>query len=253
MPRTTAGVRSGTRYTGASRPGSRVGAGRFGARRLGGGDTGTAWLPGFDPAEMMQSWNDAVSAWQTSWGEMIDRWPSAMPAFPSLTPMGARRRCPRCGCEHCEPCGADDCHCDCCVNDADVVIEARVGERRVVSVIVENDTRRPTEVKAELSAFTTRSANEPETLKGAVFPAAFTLAACDEQVLTIVFESATNIGDRKSAATKEPERIPDVDRCVVYYADLRLEGCPTRPVRIAVALLPRDCDAHRLDCGCGCC
>jgi len=203
---------------------------------------------------MMQSWNDAVSAWQTSWGDLIDRWPATMPQFPSLTPAAARRRsCPRCGGEHCEPCGADDCHCDCCVNDADVIIEARVGERRVISVIVENDTRRPTDVKAELSAFTTRATNEPEPVKGAVFPAEFTLAGCDEQVLTIVFESGTGIGDRKTAATKEPERIPDVDRCVVYYADLRLEGCPTRPVRIAVAPLPRDCDAHRLDCGCGCC
>src|SRR4051794_21489049 len=155
MSRTTTGVRSGYRRTGASRPGSRIGAIRFGASRFGGG-AGTRWLPGFDPGEMMQSWNDAVSAWQTSWGDLIDRWPATMPQFPSLTPAAARRRsCPRCGGEHCEPCGADDCHCDCCVNDADVIIEARVGERRVISVIVENDTRRPTEVKAELSAFTT--------------------------------------------------------------------------------------------------
>jgi len=236
------------------------------SRRTGTDPLGTRWLDSLDPAGLMRDWNDAVSAWQDQWGQMIDRWP-AMPGLPPFGPLVAprrgRTRCEqcgreRCGCERCdcEHCGADDCHCDCCVNDADIVVQARVGERRVISVIVENDTRRPTDVRAELSAFTTRDPHDQETVKGALFPAEFTLAACEEHVVTIVFESAAGSlgGERKAtAATKEPERMPDVDRCVVYYADLRLEGCPTRPLRIAVALVPRDCDAHRLDCGCGCC
>jgi hypothetical protein len=39
----------------------------------------------------------------------------------------------------------------------------------------------------------------------------------------------------------------------VFSADLRVEGCDTRPIRIALALLPRDCNAYEIDCGCGCC
>jgi hypothetical protein len=45
----------------------------------------------------------------------------------------------------------------------------------------------------------------------------------------------------------------DVDNCIVYYADLRVEGCEIRPVRIAVALLPRDCGDYRITCSCQCC
>jgi hypothetical protein len=39
----------------------------------------------------------------------------------------------------------------------------------------------------------------------------------------------------------------------VAYATLRAEGCLVRPVVIAVAVLPDDCDAYRRPCGCGCC
>jgi hypothetical protein len=43
-----------------------------------------------------------------------------------------------------------------------------------------------------------------------------------------------------------------VDRCEVGYAALRADGCTVRPVLIAVAVLPSDCDAFRSPCG-GCC
>jgi hypothetical protein len=57
------------------------------------------------------------------------------------------------------------------------------------------------------------------------------------------------------AATSElpDRRVPDVEHCEVFYADLRIEGCDQRPVRLALVLLPRDCEAHPVDCGCGCC
>jgi len=32
-----------------------------------------------------------------------------------------------------------------------------------------------------------------------------------------------------------------------------VEGCEMRPVRIALALLPRDCADYKVDCGCSCC
>ena len=51
----------------------------------------------------------------------------------------------------------------------------------------------------------------------------------------------------------ELDRLPDVDECTVLYADLRVEGCGIRPIRIALALLPRDCYAYEAECDCGCC
>jgi hypothetical protein len=48
-------------------------------------------------------------------------------------------------------------------------------------------------------------------------------------------------------------RVPDVDDCLVAVADLRIQGCDTRPLRIAVAILPRDCNRYEVHCGDRCC
>lgn len=45
----------------------------------------------------------------------------------------------------------------------------------------------------------------------------------------------------------------DVDDCHVAVADLRVQGCDTRPIRVAVAVLPRDCGPYEVRCDCGCC
>jgi hypothetical protein len=47
--------------------------------------------------------------------------------------------------------------------------------------------------------------------------------------------------------------LPDVNDCLVAVGDLRVDGCDIRPVRIAVAILPRDCSAYQIECGCCCC
>ena len=44
----------------------------------------------------------------------------------------------------------------------------------------------------------------------------------------------------------------DVDSCVSAYADVRFEGC-ARPQRVAVVVLPAECDAVDVGCDCGCC
>lgn len=49
------------------------------------------------------------------------------------------------------------------------------------------------------------------------------------------------------------QRLRDVDECHVAVADLRISGCDVRPIRIAVAVLPRDCGAFEIECGCTCC
>jgi len=48
-------------------------------------------------------------------------------------------------------------------------------------------------------------------------------------------------------------RLGKVDRCEVGYATIRAEGCLTRPIVVAIAVLPEDCDSFRHPCGCGCC
>lgn len=46
--------------------------------------------------------------------------------------------------------------------------------------------------------------------------------------------------------------IGDVDGCATAYADVRFEGC-ARPQRVAVVVLPAECDAVDVGCDCGCC
>jgi hypothetical protein len=45
----------------------------------------------------------------------------------------------------------------------------------------------------------------------------------------------------------------DVDRCEVGYTTVRLEGCLIRPIVVAIAALPRECDSYRVGCSCSCC
>ena len=143
-----------------------------------------------------------------------------------------------CGCGRC----GDDCHCMCCVEGADLVVETRLGERRVVTLEVVNERRRERDITLELGAFTTRGGS-PAPVAGAVDGATtFKLPPCSEHLVTVVIEVGTD---------REGPR--DVDDCLVAWSDLKVEGCDIRPVRIAVAILPRDCGAYRVRCACGCC
>ncbi|MEL6893707.1 MAG: hypothetical protein AAFP84_19100 [Actinomycetota bacterium] len=64
----------------------------------------------------------------------------------------------------------------------------------------------------------------------------------------------TPIGERPPVSIDRPDReLPDVDDCHVAIADLCIEGCDARPVRIAVAVLPRRCNTYDVRCQCGCC
>jgi hypothetical protein len=162
-----------------------------------------------------------------------------------------------CGCEECgcgdSPCGCreDACACRCCIGDADLVVRTRVGERRVVPLTIVNERRRERDVQLALGEFQTRGGNAAP-VKGEITPTTFTLAACSEQQAVLVVEVVANQLGTK-AAVDQPRTLPDVDDCTVAYADLTVTGCDRRPLRIAVAVLPRDCDTHRVGCGCGCC
>jgi hypothetical protein len=199
--------------------------------------------------------------------------------------MGRRRPGPHrdhhhdCGCgseEGCPRCNADPCQCYCCIGDVDLAVYSRVGELRVIPIVIENERRREKEINLDLSDWTTRSGKPAPVRTRGLTPTKFTLGPCEERTVVLgvqVFDddaanAKANAGAAAATATAagkasgkrgevlvgEGEReLPDVDECLVAIADLRVEGCDHRPVRIAVAILPRDCDPFTVSCGCSCC
>jgi len=164
------------------------------------------------------------------------------------------------GCEQqheCGTCGRDNCHCRCCVVDADLVIYVRAGERRIVPLLIDNDRRRERHIRLELSDFTSKGGSHTSVTSRLLSPEEFTLAPCQEREVVLEIAVASVAASESKAAagdTKESdERLLDIDDCAVAYADLRIVGCDNRPIRIAVAALPRDCDAYHVGCACGCC
>lgn len=197
--------------------------------------------------DLMSQLNEVLMASLT---ESVSRLLGGMPAPQPRTPTKRRRH--ECECEDCEcdRCAPDDCHCRCCIGDADLVVYARAGERRIVPVVISNCRRRDREVNLELSQWTTRGGKPTQVTAQIQDPTKFTLKACEEHTVLIVINAVAAPTDLTGAAAN---RLPDVDECQVLYADLRVEGCDIRPVRIALALLPFDCGAYEVDCCCTCC
>ncbi|MBX3484893.1 hypothetical protein [Phenylobacterium sp.] len=198
------------------------------------------------------------------WSEAYDQWLTGVDAL--VKPL-AKPSQGDCGCPTCRP---DPCACRCCVTDADLVVEARVGEQRVVPIILENPWRRERDIELELSSWTAIGGDI--AVRGEIAtPTAFGLAPCgrEEIVLLLRVTGGAAVKEQTQAAGKAAEkgpnerieaetvrgerRLPDVTRCEVAYADLRIKGCDMRSIRIAVAVLPRDCEAYTVDCGCACC
>jgi hypothetical protein len=195
---------------------------------------------------------DALQPWATayeSWRSGVAEWVRPVP--------------PTQGCD-CPSCRADPCACRCCVSDCDLLVEARVGERRIIPVRIENHWRRERPIELELSSWT-KITDDVEVRGQVLTETTFTLPPCG--VVHSVIGVNVGPGDRgvasdtrKGASTleggqgNEDQRLlPDLDNCGVSYADLRIKGCDLRSIRIAVAVLPRDCDAYVVDCACGCC
>ena len=169
-----------------------------------------------------------------------------------------------CGCD-CDPCGHDSC-CDCCICDGDVLIEARCSERRVISLTFSNDSRRTRDVTVSLSSFSTASGRDLGWA-AALSDTKFTLGPCEEKVVQLVVnidcsvfhkdDPASTAGTASTAAKARKDdnnqRLVDVDRCEVAYARVSAEGCISRPVLVAVAVLPNHCDSYVATCKCDCC
>lgn len=148
--------------------------------------------------------------------------------------------------------GECDCHshCHCSICNADLVAYVRCGEHRIIPLTFANDTRREREVTLALSPFNLAS-GQTAAVSGRLSRETFKLAACGEERVSISIAV--------ECATPTPAGVPvagaDVEECRVCYADLRAPGCLSRPLRIAIAILPLDCnsyDVHCHSCGCSC-
>jgi hypothetical protein len=218
--------------------------------------TPSDWMDRYVPGWRQSSYGDLLRTKPTDWlGWINPQYAGAVGAFarhPSsdvlrhdrIHPRGCR--CRDCVERECGHCGPEPCECVCCIGDVDLVVYARVGELRVIPIVVENSRRREKSVTVELSGWRTRGGGVAPVDTVSVEPKAFTLAPCGMHEVTI------------AARVRPPEpagetRTPDVDGCLVVTADLTLVGCDHRPIRIAIAILPRDCDPLRICCGCGCC
>jgi hypothetical protein len=156
-----------------------------------------------------------------------------------------------CGCrEHHE----DDCHCECCIRDADAVEYTRCGETRLIPLLFENDTRRERDVKLDLGPFATSSGRELGWQAG-FSESEFKLPPCGQKTVTlsVVVDCGRLTVPGNPDTGTDDQRRPTVDECKVGYATVRAEGCLVRPLVVAVAVLPNDCGAHRAGCSCGCC
>jgi hypothetical protein len=187
----------------------------------------------------------------TDYGEMLKDltrpWSEAYTAWTdALRPESSRGKIHSHGCR-CPRCEPDDCHCRCCVTNTDLLVRARIGERRVVPLVIENGWRRERDVVLELSSWSPIS-GETKVVGEIVAPTKFTLKGCEERAVILVV-NVEGI-EQQGADVRAP---PDVRDCAVSYADLRIVGCDLRAIRIAVAVLPRDCEAMRIDCRCACC
>lgn len=226
-----------------------------------------------DLPEYMSNMQEGMSRWMTD----------ATAAYQGmLRPDQGRPQEPRerygdpeqdCGCG-CRERQGNDCHCECCVSDTDVLVHARCGEVRRIPITFENETRREKPVKLELGRFLTAGGRDLGWT-AQLSDTEFTLRPCGEQtVLLAVAVRCQNPppgpndppdgqdGQVDAAGANDPnllgplgnrQRFGSVDRCEVGYATIRAEGCLTRPVVVAVAVLPDDCDAYRHPCSCGCC
>lgn len=234
--------------------------------------TPSDWMDRYIPGWRRTSYGDLLQADPADWLRWMQPRPAVVGGPPaSLYPYGQSGyespylygymgygaphpwgcRCPKCARRECRRCGCDPCECVCCIGDVDLVMYARVGEQRVIPIVVENPRRREKSVTVELGNWRTRGGGAVPVDTVDIEPKAFTLPPCGEQKITLVVSVRPldqTSGDQQSNGGKR-----DVDTCLVATADLTLVGCDHRPIRIAVAILPRDCDPFRIDCGCGCC
>jgi len=209
-------------------------------------------------------WADAVQQWADQSQTMWEQWGMA-PWPPQADPRPAGRRAggPRPGTRpahehhrgherHHHGCECETDVCACCVPDADIVLHARAGERRVVPFVLHNRWRREREVSVEVGPWH-RCSGADLRIQAKVDGEGFTLGPCEDRVVRLLVAVAGVDDEAVTTEDGEPAvRLGDVEQCSSAYADVRFEGC-ARPQRVAVVVEPAECGAVEVDCDCGCC
>jgi hypothetical protein len=206
--------------------------------------------------------DESLAAWEPTFAAMDDAWSTWTTAATEVRGRPARRHSRgRRGCE-CQDRGHEDCEsgrrqhsrgrcdrCSCCScgEGADVLIEARVGERRVVPVTLHNPGRRSVTATLQPGDWTSCSDNPPAIVTQLVPSGEVALGPCEtSQVLVVIEVGGPGSKDGKDNA------VGDLRCCTLLVSDIRIEGCGTT-VRLAVAVLPTDCGELEVTCcGCGC-
>ncbi|WP_299444517.1 hypothetical protein [uncultured Phycicoccus sp.] len=211
-------------------------------------------------ADAVQQWSDQSQAMWEQWG--VAPWAPPAGPRPSGRRAGGSRPRHRPGHEHhpgherhdhgCE-CETDVCAC--CVPDADIVLHARAGERRVIPFVLHNRWRRDREVGVEVGPWH-RCSGAELNIQAEVDGEGFTLGPCEDRVVRLLLTVASADEADEAAEAEEkgepPVRFADVGQCSSAYADVRFEGC-ARPQRVAVVVEPAACNAVEVGCDCGCC
>lgn len=161
---------------------------------------------------------------------------------------------PACGCrkdaDH--PCGCDPC--TCCTPDCDVLVQTRVGERRIVPLTLHNPTRRPRTVTLDVGPFSPCGDPTDLVVHAVVLPGKeLQLEPCERRTVELVLTVGGAQEHKPTKGGTDAVRLPTVDRCTTLVADVRFGGCGSRAVRIAAVVLPAPCGGYAVDCDCGCC
>lgn len=245
----------------------------------------TTLRDGFTDA--VQQWMDqsatAWDQWSQAWSPAVAAVGLRMPGAPGGTPGHRSRESHHrgetgCGCH--DRCGDG---CDCCVPEADVVVRARAGELRVVPFRLRNPWRRERPVTLEVGPWHGCSRDDL-AIRAVLEDTKVVLGPCEDRIVRLLISTRGTLDDDSRmegqdltgggaeadaagkpsqaarAAGREPvdvaavptRRTSDVDSCLSAYADVRFEGC-ARPQRVAVVVLPAECDALDVGCDCGCC
>ena len=179
------------------------------------------------------------------------------------------------------------CHgaCDCCEPDADVVVHARVGERRIVPLNLHNPWRRERDVTLEVGPWHV-CCGDGLTVVAVLEEEQLTLQPCEDRVVRLVVGVTVTAGNdtggndtggsdsggkdpAATAGTPRPVRPPmtwaptseagpgsscrgTCRRARAPTPTCRFEGA-ARPLRVAVVVSPAVCDPVEVGSDCGCC
>jgi hypothetical protein len=164
--------------------------------------------------------DDTVRAWDPvwqAWSAAMSSWPSSPPEIRGGHHHGDHHHGDHhhggggCGHDHPDHGLRAGCHspCDCCVDDADLVVRTRLGESRVVPLTISNEWRRERTVEVEVGEFAA-ACHEDALVRVAATTrpkGPVTLAPCSRLEVGILLRTAAvEVPAEKVEATAEPTK-----------------------------------------------